>query len=83
MPCEQFEHVFASVAEGRTSHGLLPIEELDRRQHPSATTICCSTTTCRSSPETELQVVHNLMALPGTELSQIAGALASAGARAV
>src|SRR4030095_12771652 len=26
VPCEQFEDVFASVAEGRTSHGLLPIE---------------------------------------------------------
>jgi prephenate dehydratase len=40
VPCEQFEHVFASVAEGRTSHGLLHIEN----------SIGCSTTTCRSLP---------------------------------
>jgi prephenate dehydratase len=37
----------------------------------TATTICCSSTTLPIVAETELQVVHNLIALPGTALAQV------------
>src|SRR6185503_10103918 len=70
VPCEQFEHVFASVAEGRSSHGLLPIENsIGGSIHRNYDLLLEQDLPIVA--ETELQVVHNLMALPGTELSQI------------
>ncbi len=70
VPCEQFEDVFASVAEGRTSHGLLPIENsIGGSIHRNYDLLLEHDLPIVA--ETELQVVHHLMALPGTELSQI------------
>ena len=70
VPCEQFEHVFASVGEGRTSHGLLPIENsIGGSIHRNYDLLLEQDLPIVA--ETELQVVHNLMALPGTELAQI------------
>ena len=70
VPCEQFEDVFASVAEGRTSHGLLPIENsIGGSIHRNYDLLLEQDLPIVA--ETELQVVHHLAALPGTELSQI------------
>ena len=70
VPCEQFEDVFASVAEGRTSHGLLPIENsIGGSIHRNYDLLLEHDLPIVA--ETELQVVHHLVALPGTELSQI------------
>jgi prephenate dehydratase len=70
VSCEQFEDVFASVAEGRTSHGLLPIENsIGGSIHRNYDLLLEHDLPIVA--ETELQVVHQLMALPGTELSQI------------
>jgi prephenate dehydratase len=70
IPCEQFEDVFASVAAGRTSHGLLPIENsVGGSIHRNYDLLLEHDLPIVA--ETELQVVHHLVALPGTELSKI------------
>ena len=70
VPVEQFEDVFAAVASGRTSHGLLPVENSTGGSIHRVYDLLLE----HDLPivaETELQVVHHLVALPGTELPQI------------
>ena len=83
VPCEHFEDVFASVAAGKTSHGLLPIENsVGGSIHRNYDLLLEHDLPIVA--ETELQVVHNLIALPGTELvADPPRVLASAGAGAV
>jgi len=70
VPCEHFEHVFAAVAGGRTSHGLLPIENsIGGSIHRNYDLLLEHELPIVA--ETELQVVHNLVALPGTDISRI------------
>lgn len=70
VACEQFEDVFASVAAGGTSHGLLPIENSTGGSiHRNYDLLLEHDLPIVA--ETELQVVHSLVALPGTELSAI------------
>ena len=70
VPCEHFEDVFASVAAGKSSHGLLPIENsVGGSIHRNYDLLLEHDLPIVA--ETELQVVHNLIALPGTELAQI------------
>jgi arogenate/prephenate dehydratase len=70
VACEQFEDVFASVAGGRTSHGLLPIENSTGGSiHRNYDLLLEHDLPIVA--ETELQVVHSLVALPGIELSAI------------
>jgi arogenate/prephenate dehydratase len=70
VACEQFEDVFASVAEGRTSHGLLPIENsIGGSIHRNYDLLLEHDLPIVA--ETELQVVHNLVALPGTDIGRI------------
>jgi len=70
VPVEQFEDVFSAVASGRTSHGLLPVENSTGGSIHRVYDLLLE----HDLPivaETELQVVHHLVALPGTELPQI------------
>jgi arogenate/prephenate dehydratase len=70
VPCEHFEEVFEAVVAGRVSHGLLPIENSTGGSiHRNYDLLLEHDVPIVA--ETELQVVHNLVALPGTELSQI------------
>ena len=70
VPCEQFEDVFAAVASGQTSHGLLPVENSTGGSiHRNYDLLLEHDLPIVA--ETELQVVHHLVALPGTELSGI------------
>lgn len=70
VACERFEDVFASVAAGGTSHGLLPIENSTGGSiHRNYDLLLEHDLPIVA--ETELQVVHSLVALPGTELSAI------------
>ena len=70
VPCDQFEEVFAAVASGRTSHGLLPVENsIGGSIHRNYDLLLEHDLPIVA--ETELQVVHHLIALPGSELSQI------------
>lgn len=70
VACEQFEDVFAAVAGGRTTHGLLPIENsIGGSIHRNYDLLLEHELPIVA--ETELQVVHNLVALPGTDISRI------------
>ena len=70
MPLERFEDVFAAVAAGRVSHGLLPIENsIGGSIHRNYDLLLEYDLPIVA--ETELPVVHNLLALPGTGLEHI------------
>lgn len=70
IACDRFEQVFAAVAEGRVSHGLLPIENsIGGSIHINYDLLLQHDLPIVA--ETELTVVHNLLALPGTKLTDI------------
>ena len=70
VPFEQFEDVFAAVSSGNTSHGLLPVENSTGGSiHRNYDLLLEHDLPIVA--ETELQVVHHLVALPGTDLGQI------------
>lgn len=70
VACPQFEDVFAAVAAGHTSHGLLPIENSTGGSiHRNYDLLLEHELPIVA--ETEMQVVHHLVALPGTEMAQI------------
>src|SRR5690606_10910969 len=70
VPCDSFEAVFDAVAAGRVSHGLLPVENsIGGSIHRNYDLLLE-----RDLPivaETELPVVHNLLALPGVRKEEI------------
>src|SRR4029079_16438222 len=70
LPCESFEAVFAAVAGGKATHGILPVENsiggsihrnYDLLLEPDLPIV----------GEVQLVIAHNLLALPGTSLDQI------------
>ena len=67
---DRFEDVFEAVASGRTSHGILPVENsIGGSIHRNYDLLLD-----RDLPivaETELPVVHNLLALPGTTIKSV------------
>src|SRR5918993_2578532 len=70
VPCEHFEDVLAAVAAGRVSHGLLPIENsIGGSIHRNYDLLLEHDLPIVG--ETELPVIHNLLALPGTPLEEI------------
>ena len=67
---ERFEDVFAAVADGRASHGILPVENsVGGSIHRNYDLLLDHELPIVA--ETELAVVHNLLALPGTPASAI------------
>ena len=70
MPLERFEDVFAAVAAGNASHGILPVENsVGGSIHRNYDLLLQHDLPIVA--ETELSVVHNLLALPGTELADV------------
>jgi arogenate/prephenate dehydratase len=66
---DRFEDVFEAVASGRTSHGILPVENsIGGSIHRNDLFLEHALPIVA---ETELPVVHNLLALPGTTLSEV------------
>ena len=69
-PFDRFEQVFDAVAQGRTSHGILPVENsIGGSIHINYDLLLQHDLPIVA--ETELTVVHNLLALPGTDKSAI------------
>lgn len=67
---DRFEDVFEAVASGRTSHGILPVENsIGGSIHRNYDLFLEHALPIVA--ETELPVVHNLLALPGTTLSAV------------
>lgn len=70
VPLERFEDVFEAVQAGRASHGLLPIENsVGGSIHRNYDLLLEHDLPIVA--ETELAVVHNLVALPGTTLDEV------------
>ncbi len=70
IPLERFEDVFASVAAGNASHGILPVENsVGGSIHRNYDLLLEHDLPIVA--ETELSVIHNLLALPGTELADV------------
>ena len=68
--CDRFEDVFAAVAAGRVSHGILPVENsIGGSIHINYDLLLQHDLPIVA--ETELAVVHNLLALPGTTIAEI------------
>ena len=70
VPVEDFADVFAAVSSGDVSHGLLPVENSTGGSiHRNYDLLLEHDLPIVA--ETELQVVHSLIALPGTELPDV------------
>ena len=68
LPCESFEQVFAAVAEGRATHGILPVENsIGGSIHRNFDLLLEHDLPIVG--EVQLVITHNLMALPGTRLA--------------
>jgi prephenate dehydratase len=67
---DRFEDVFEAVASGRTSHGILPVENsIGGSIHRNYDLLLEHDLPIVA--ETELPVVHNLLALPGTSIQAV------------
>jgi prephenate dehydratase len=70
VPHDSFEEVFAAVATGRVSHGILPVENsIGGSIHRNYDLLLEHDLPIIG--EVELPVVHNLLALPGSGLADI------------
>ena len=70
MPCESFDDVFAAVNSGKTTHGILPIENsIGGSIHRNYDLLLEHELPVVS--EVLLQVSHNLLAFPGTRIEDI------------
>lgn len=67
---DEFDDVFAAVATGRASHGILPVENsIGGSIHRNYDLLLDHDLPIVA--ETELPVVHNLLALPGTRTEEV------------
>ena len=70
LPCESFEEVFAAVAGGKATHGILPVENsIGGSIHRNYDLLLEHDLPIVG--EVQLVIAHNLLALPGTSLDQI------------
>src|SRR5918993_305760 len=70
LPCPSFEEVFAAVAGGRATHGILPMENsIGGSIHRNYDLLVDHDLPIVG--EVELDVVHCLQALPGTRLEDV------------
>jgi arogenate/prephenate dehydratase len=70
LPCESFEDVFASVASGKATHGILPVENsIGGSIHRNYDLLLEHDLPIVG--EVTLPITHNLMALPGTALKDV------------
>jgi prephenate dehydratase len=70
LPCESFEDVFASVAGGKATHGILPVENsIGGSIHRNYDLLLEHDLPIVG--EVTLPITHNLMALPGIALSDV------------
>ena len=68
LPCPSFEDVFAAVADGRATHGILPMENsIGGSIHRNYDLLLAHELPIVA--EVELPVVHHLLALPGATLA--------------
>ena len=70
LACEAFEDVFAAVASGKATHGILPVENsIGGTIHRNYDLLLENDLPIVG--EVTLPITHNLMALPGTSLKEV------------
>jgi RNA polymerase sigma factor (sigma-70 family) len=70
VPCESFDEVFTSVADGRASHGILPVENsIGGSIHRNYDLLIEHDLPIVG--EVELPIRHHLLALPGTPFESL------------
>ena len=70
LPCESFEAVFAAVAGGKATHGILPVENsIGGSIHRNFDLLLEHDLPIVG--EVQLAITHNLLALPGTSIDQV------------
>ena len=70
LPCESFEDVFAAVAGGAASHGILPVENsIGGSIHRNYDLLLEHDLPIVG--EVQIPITHNLLVLPGTPLSAV------------
>jgi len=70
VPCESFDEVFTSVAEGRATHGILPVENsIGGSIHRNYDLLIEHDLPIVG--EVELPIRHHLLALPGTPVESV------------
>ena len=70
LPCKEFDHVFEAVVSGRTTHGVVPLENsIGGTIHRNYDLLLDHE--LMITGEVELDVVHCLQALPGTALPDV------------
>jgi prephenate dehydratase len=70
VACPSFDHVFASVADGRATHGILPVENsIGGSIHRNYDLLIEHDLPIVG--EVELPIRHHLLALPGTRVEQL------------
>ena len=70
LPCESFEAVFAAVAGGKATHGILPVENsIGGSIHRNFDLLLEHDLPIVG--EVQLAITHNLLALPGTSIGQV------------
>jgi arogenate/prephenate dehydratase len=70
VPCESFEDVFAAVASGKATHGILPVENsIGGSIHRNFDLLLEHDLPIVG--EVTLPITHNLMALPGTRFEDV------------
>src|SRR6476620_11130362 len=70
LPCESFEQVFAAVSGGKTTHGILPVENsIGGSIHRNYDLLLEHDLPIVG--EVVLDITHNLLVLPGTTMEQV------------
>ena len=70
LPCESFDDVFTAVATGKATHGILPVENsIGGSIHRNYDLLLEHDLPIVG--EVQLDITHNLLALPGTTMEQV------------
>src|SRR5438876_8839156 len=70
LPCPSFDEVFAAVAGGKATHGILPVENsIGGSIHRNFDLLLEHDLPIVG--EVQLAITHNLLALPGTSIDQV------------
>jgi len=71
VPCESFRNVFTSVLDGSVEYGIVPLENSLSGSIHQNFDLLLQFPDIRICGETKIRIIHSLIGVPGSELSQI------------